>query len=146
MSRKTNRAHHQRSSLINKPELKKFDIDTSKLLSFSFAHLDTSQGNTPDGLAKNNSDLIKTFFERLRDYSRLTFNEAKSKVFRVYGSFPPPDKTDFNRPTHVPIDACWVSFHLQGEPRIICHIIRSVLFIVFIDCDHKFWKSKKRNT
>lgn len=143
-NRKANKSKQRQSPLFKKTELQRSDIDTSRL-SFSFAHLDTSQGNTSDELVKR--DLINNFFEKLRNYSQSNFNEAnKSRAFNVYGNFPPTDKTHFNHPRHIPTDACWVSFHLQGKPRIISHIIGSVLFIVFIDCDHKFWESKKRNT
>jgi len=69
-----------------------------------------------------------------------------SDKFTVYGDFPPSNKTDFFHPKQVPEDAKWARIHVNGLHCLIGHVIYDTFYLVFLDQEHKFWKSVLKNT
>lgn len=63
--------------------------------------------------------------------------------FTRYGDFPPPEKTRFVHPQHVPEDACWARIHITGKAVLAGHIVEDTFFIVFLDKTHKFYLTKR---
>lgn len=113
-------------------------------LTYSFRHLDESQGDTiKDWQSKG---ILAEAFATLRDYSSNTISEALGAKFKIYGDFPPKEKTDFSHPRHVPPDAQWASMHVTGRVCIAGHVVNSTFFIVFLDSEHRFWISKLKGT
>jgi hypothetical protein len=47
---------------------------------------------------------------------------------------------------HIIEDAEWASLHIKGKERIAGHIIGNVFYVVFLDKDHRFWRTEKKHT
>ena len=94
-------------------------------------------------------DMLKTFFERLKNLSKLTRDEAlRQTQIKIYGDFPPNDKTDFSHPAHVDPNASWAVIKAVGGQKgtVAGYIVESTFYIVFLDKEHRFWVSSKKNT
>ncbi|CAN7724311.1 hypothetical protein LJR290_006147 [Variovorax sp. LjRoot290] len=117
----------------------------SDLLSFNFKQLDFEQGHNFDGWRER--DLLCEMLTRMKDLSSRTINELRStkdSAFSIYAEF--PKKTAFKHPKHVPEDAVWARFHVKGEPVVAGHLVGSVFYVVFLDGEHQFYKTDKKNT
>lgn len=108
---------------------------------------------------------LAELLEKLRDYSRQSLdywcNQSVGKsgtVLAIYNSF--PAKSDFQRPKHVPHQARWGRFRLKHAVRLVGFVLpteyhgqahaktgerfdRNVFYVVFLDANHKFWKSEQ---
>ena len=114
------------------------------LFHISFKHLDKTQGQSfheweTEGLL---ADALIT----LHNYSHSSIQSQLNDKFTCYGDFPPPAKTDFTHPRHVPDDAKWARIHVNGKQVIAGHIFKNTFYIVFLDRDHRFWISEKKHT
>ena len=69
--------------------------------------------------------------------------QVDGEKFSIYNSFPPPDKTKFEYPKHVPEDAIWARIHVNGPAVLIGHIVRDTFYLVFLDKTHKFWLTRR---
>lgn len=69
----------------------------------------------------------------------------QQKLIKVYGKFPP--KSAFQNP-FPDQDLEWaVVMKIGGQKgRIAGHLIGHVFYVVFLDADHKFYLSEKKNT
>lgn len=114
----------------------------NELMVFSFKDFDTSQGQTFNqwGDAK----LLRILLDKIKEYSKKTIIEATRSGFNIYGDFPP--KTEFSHPRHITDDAVWASMHIQGKERVAGHVVGNVFYVVFLDQEHKFWKTEKKHT
>lgn len=50
------------------------------------------------------------------------------------------------RPMHVPEDAEWARIHVNGKQIIAGYVNRNVFNVVFLDKEHKFYKTEKKHT
>lgn len=121
------------------------------LLTFSFKDLDQSQPKGSPQTIKTwmNSNLLMPLIERLRDLSKLTRDEAlKQEQIKIYGNFPPTDKTIFSHPPHVEDNVAWSVIKAIGGQKgtLAGYVIESTFYVVFFDKDHKFWISEKKHT
>lgn len=135
---------HQRKSLIANVERPKVgDLAHAKGLVFSLKHLDKSQGQTFDQWESERllADMLVTLHGFCQRESHL---ECRGDSFTVYGSF--PKKSDFKHPEHVPPDAQWARIHVKGKPCIGGHVFQNIFYIVFLDKDHRFWVTEKKNS
>lgn len=88
--------------------------------------------------------LLSKALETLHGYSHKPLMEqVDGDKFAIYKSFPPPEKTMFEYPRHVPEDAQWARIHVNGPAVLIGHIVRNTFYLVFLDKTHKFWLSKR---
>lgn len=122
-----------------------------KLLTFSFKDIDETQpSNAPQSIKSwNDEGLLKPFLERLRDLSKLTRDEAcKQQKIKIYGDFPAKAKTDFFHPRHVDEHVAWGVINSVGgqKGRIAGYIVESTFYVVFLDKEHRFFISEKKNT
>ncbi len=126
-------------------------------INFNFAFFDSSQGEDfKDWNQKQLSELLN----KLKNYSKESLEYWKSKrigtkdskVLVVYGNF--PQKSDFKHPKHIPLNVDWARFRLEGDDRLIGFVIsgndcssfnlcKNTFYVVFLDEDHCFYKSKK---
>ncbi|UUI62250.1 hypothetical protein [Aeromonas salmonicida] len=123
---------------------------TRELLTFSFKDLDQTQ---PDGACQtidlwHQKLLLAPLKNRLIELSKLTRDEAKAQQqIKVYGDFPPAKKTDFKHPKHVDSHVAWAVIEgIGGLPRVAGYIVESTFYIVFLDSEHKFWKSELKHS
>ena len=68
------------------------------------------------------------------------------KLIKIYSKVDFPPNSEFKHPKHVKDGVKWASFHIQGKPCVIGYVEDNIFSIVFLDKEHKFWKTKKKNT
>lgn len=77
----------------------------------------------------------------------LNIVEAQQQgMIKIYKDF--PEKSDFELPRHILGDVNWaVIMDIKGQKgRVAGHIIDNVFYVVFLDKEHKFYKTSKKNT
>lgn len=88
--------------------------------------------------------LLSKALETLQGYCKRPLRQQiDGDKFTTYTSFPPPDKTKFEYPRHVPEDAEWARIHVNGPAVLIGHIVGDTFYLVFLDKTHKFWLTKR---
>jgi hypothetical protein len=124
--------------------------EVRELLTFSFKNLVQNQPkNKPETVELwQNLNLVTILVNRLKDLSKLTRNEACiQQQIKIYGDFPPKIKTDFILPDYFDKHLTWgVIEGLGGLPRVAGYMSENTFYIVFLDSNHKFWKSEKKHT
>lgn len=140
---------HQKQSLIKETlasKKSKNELAESDTMLISLKHLDRTQGDSLDDW--DLLEILSSAIETLVGYSGGSIrSQATTEKFTIYGDFPPSEKTDYTHPLHVPEDAEWARIHVNGKQCIIGHIVPpNTFYLVFLDGDHRFWISEKRNT
>ena len=129
-----------------KRELKNIDTKQGKkepLIVFSLKDFDKSQGQSSEEWQKEN--LLSLVFNKLNNISQLTKIEATAQqIIKQYPNFPPD--TEFKHPKHILPDVAWCSMRIQGKERVIGYFEDNIFYIVFLDKNHEFWISEKKNT
>lgn len=127
-------------------------------IAFSFQFFDKSQKAGQDFSNWTNVQLVK-LLEKLKFYcsetmeywKRTHIGKGTGHVLEIYGNF--PVHSGFFHPKHVPIDVKWGRFRLESDMRLAGFIIDSenckqneippnIFYIVFLDANHEFYKSK----
>lgn len=126
-------------------------LEKRALLTFSFKDIDETQPkHNPQSLQIWQEDgLLQTLLIKLKELSKLTRHEAESqKLIKIYGDFPQPENTQYSYPKHIEENVAWgVISSIGGQKsRIAGYLIENTFYIVFLDKEHQFWLSKKKNT
>ena len=125
-------------------------VEVRELLTFSFRDLDQTQPKKKPETVElwQELRLYPALLTRLKELSTLTRDEAcTQQQIKIYGEFPPKGKTDFVAPGYIDKHVAWgVIEGLGGVPRVAGYMSGNTFFIVFLDSDHKFWKSDKKRT
>jgi hypothetical protein len=121
------------------------------LLTFSFKNLDERQPKAnPESLTNwHDENLLASLVSRLKDLSQLGRSEAtQQQQIKIYGDFPPKDKTNFFHPEHVEKNVSWgVIKSIKGQVGTVAgYIVEDTFHVVFLDKNHKFWISEKKHT
>lgn len=126
-------------------ELKKDGTVRKQFLVFSLKDLDRSQGEKFEKWEE--SDILAKALNRIHGFCRMTLQEAKNtNLIKVYGKGLPPN-SKFKHPHYISEDIEWASIRIQGKERIIGYIEQEFIFqVVFLDMEHLFYPSKKKNT
>lgn len=144
-------------SLKNKSQKKKSSVkgvsqvkDQGDYIVFSFKDLDETQKSDTGSINHwQKEGLLLKLLNTIKDLSKMRRNEAcfgnNSKI-KIYGNFPESSNTEYSYPAHVADEAEWARFHLQGKEIIVGHIVNNIFYVVFLDKDHKFYISEKKNT
>lgn len=142
-NKKQRRADLQRKK--GTKELRSGGVDRPLNLVFSLAQLDKQQGQDYEDWEEHK--LLSKALKRVQGICSMTYHEAvQSEMISIYTNEMPP-KTEFERPKHIPEDAVWASLRIQGQERIIGYIENGYIFqVVFLDKEHKFYPSEKKNT
>lgn len=115
------------------------------LIVFSFKDFDRNQGQTFKEWEEE--ELLANACEKLAGISQLTVGQAvQQQIIKIYTKTDFPPNSAFKHPAHVPEDVQWAAMRIQGKERIIGYFEDNIFYIVFLDKDHEFWKSKKKNT
>ncbi|WP_147432363.1 hypothetical protein [Pararobbsia silviterrae] len=141
------------------------DGDTLTLrCKFNFSYFCT-QGNHGKAFSDLSKEEMEDLFQKLLDFCRaplMHWQKQKhgiSTTLAIYEKF--PTMSDFTHPKHVPHDVHWGRFRLSKEVRLVGFVVppdlskayhqkTNVLFdcntfyIVFLDCNHGFYKSKNK--
>lgn len=110
----------------------------------SFQYLDHGQKYASTFRDWQKVGLLSKALELLQGYCcRPLLEQIDGDKFTRYGDFPPPAKTLFYRPKHVPEDADWARIHVNGPSVIVGHLVSDTFYVVFLDKTHKFWLTKR---
>ncbi|MCI5123238.1 MAG: hypothetical protein D3925_01860 [Candidatus Electrothrix sp. AR5] len=169
MTKKRNRFpnQHRSNKLRDLAELLGLQDEISNLTercAFNFSYFDCSQEAGVDFCILSEVQQ-RNLVQSLVDYSKnsLSYWDCQGDIFVVYDTFPSKNKTDFFHPKHVPHDVCWCRFRLAGKFRLVGFTVPKKLheqrhgktqelynsntfYVVFLDPNHNFWKSKKKHT
>ncbi len=129
-------------------ELKGIELKQGRrepLIVLSFRDFDRNQGQDFEDWEKEN--LLALAINKLREICQLTRVQATTQqMIKQYSKVDFPPSTAFEHPKHVLPDVVWCSMHIQGKECIIGHFEDNIFHIVFLDKNHEFWISKKKNT
>ena len=116
-----------------------------KYVVFSFKDFDKNQGqNFKDW---ESDELLALAVDKISQLSNLTMSQAiQQQIIKVYTKVEFPPNSDFTYPKHVKDGVNWASFHVQGKECIIGYVEENIFYIVFLDKEHQFWKTEKKNT
>lgn len=138
----------ERSIASYKRELKGVETKQGRkepLIVLSFRDFDRNQGQNFEEWEEEK--LLALAISKLRDICQLTRVQATSQqIIKQYSNVDFPPNTVFEHPKHVLPDVVWCSMHIQGKECIIGHFEDNIFHIVFLDKNHEFWISKKKNT
>jgi hypothetical protein len=120
-------------------------VKKEPLIVLSFRDFDRNQGQNFEEWEEEK--LLALAISKLRDICQLTRAQATSQqIIKQYSNVDFPPNTAFEHPKHVLPDVVWCSMHIQGKECIIGHFEDNIFHIVFLDKNHEFWISKKKNT
>ena len=124
---------------------KKSTVNTSfENFKVSFQYVDSSQKYASSFRDWQKAGLLSKMLELLQGYCcRPLLAQIDGDKFSTYQGFPPPEKTLFEFPSHVPEDANWARIHINGPSVIIGHIVNDTFYVIFLDKTHKFWLTKR---
>jgi len=131
----------------NTREEKKVKEDLPKMV-FSFKDFDIKQIPPGQSFDKwQEEKLLAYMLQKFGHICGLNIVEAQQQqVLKIYGDF--PLKTDFKAPQHITDDVNWaVIMDIKGQKgRVAGHIIDNIFYVVFLDQEHRFYITEKRNT
>lgn len=120
------------------------DFSVQKIV-FSLRDYDRNQGQSFTNW--EDDKLLALALDKLSQLSQLTIAQAQQQqILKIYTKVDFPPRTKFKYPRHIKDGVTWASFHIQGKECIIGHIEDDVFYIVFLDKEHDFWISEKKNT
>jgi hypothetical protein len=115
------------------------------LIVLSFRDFDRNQGQSFEEWQQES--LLALAISRLGDVCQLTVGQAVAQqIIKPYTKVGFPPESGFTHPKHVLPDVIWCSMHIQGKECVIGYLVDNIFYIVFLDKDHEFWITKKRNT
>jgi hypothetical protein len=123
-------------------------IDERPLMLFSFKDFQYNTQSPPGQTYKTwqENELLAYMLEKFGYICNVNRIEAEQQKFiKVYGDF--PSNSAFQNP-FADRDLDWaVIMKISGQKgRIAGHIIGHIFYIVFLDAEHKFYPSEKKNT
>ena len=126
-------------------ELRKDGLVPKKYIVFSLRYLDKTQGQTPEKW--EDEKILGKAINRIQGFCSMTVTDAiQSQTLKIYGKEIPKD-SNYKHPKYLDDDIEWASLRIQGKERIIGYIESEFIFnIVFLDMEHEFYPSKKKNT
>jgi hypothetical protein len=115
------------------------------LIVLSFKDFDRNQGQSFEEWQQE--QLLALAIEKLREICQYTVGQVlQQQIVKVYTKVPFPPESGFVHPRHVAQDVDWASMHIQGKPCVIGYFEDNIFHVVFLDKDHEFWLTKKKNT
>lgn len=137
-----------RSASSFKREVKNIDVRQGvkePLIVISFRDFDRTQGQCFKDW--EDEKILALAVSKLREVCQLTVGQALAKnIIKIYSKVDFPPDSEFFHPKHVLPDVKWCSMHIKGKECVIGYFEDNIFQIVFLDKDHLFWKSEKRNT
>ncbi len=112
---------------------------------FSLRQFDRNQGQGFEEWEKEG--LLAAMIEKLSGISQLTVGQVISQqIIKPYTKVDFPPNSAFIHPKHVPEGINWASMHIQGKECVIGYFEENIFYIVFLDKNHEFWLTQKKNT
>jgi hypothetical protein len=121
------------------------ESDQKRKIVFSLRDFDRKQGQSFSEW--EDDKLLALALDKLSQLSQLTVAQAQQQqILKIYTKIEFPPKSKFKYPKIIKENVLWASFHIQGKECIIGHIEDDIFHIVFLDKEHEFWISEKKNT
>jgi hypothetical protein len=131
-----------------KRNLKQIETKQGKkdpLIVLSFKNFDINQGQSFGEWEAE--QLLSVAINKLRALCQYTIPQATNAgMLKIYTKVPFPPESGFEHPKHIPPDIDWCSMHIGNKPCVIGYFEDNIFHIVFLDKEHEFWISKKKNT
>lgn len=126
-------------------DLSNKEPEQKRKIVFSLRDFDRNQGQSFSEW--EDDKLLALALDKLSQLSQLTIAQAQQQqILKIYTKVDFPPKSKFKYPKIIKEGVLWASFHVQGKECIIGHIEEDIFHIVFLDKEHEFWISDKRNT
>ncbi|WP_422354134.1 hypothetical protein [Roseivirga pacifica] len=96
----------------------------------------------------NESGLLQKLLIRLKHVGQHSVHEVKQmKLIKEYHKVKFPLDSGFTEPKHVS-NVTWAVMHLTDNSKevVVGYIEEDVFYIVFLDQEHQFWPTSKKNT
>ncbi|MCL1065855.1 hypothetical protein L2735_03415 [Shewanella olleyana] len=166
MSVKRNKNKRGLAYLTNMPTKLLSDTDIEKRCKFNFSYLHHSGEWGQDfiewNLAAGNSSIVK-LINKIKDYTKSSLEHWVNKpctgghVLKFYDRF--PLHSNFSQPKSIPTDVEWGVFRLENKARLVGFRVSettsavyeqkyctNTFYVVFLDNNHDFYPTTKRNT
>ncbi len=96
----------------------------------------------------SNLDLLAKLLRKMQQCGQHSVHEIRQKKWiKEYSkvSFPPNSK--FTHPKHIS-EVTWAVMHITDNSKevVVGFVEDDVFYLVFLDKDHEFWPTKKKNT
>lgn len=131
-----------------KRETKSLEIRQGKkdsLIVLSFKDFDINQGQSFEDWEQDM--LLAQAINKLKTLCGYTIPQATNiGLLKIYTKVPFPPESAFVHPKHIPHDVDWCSMHIGNKPCVIGYFEDNIFNVVFLDKDHEFWITKKKNT
>ena len=115
------------------------------LIVLSFKDFDRNQGQSFEEWEEDK--LLALAVSKLREVCQLTKAQAiANQIIKPYSKIDFPPESIFEHPKHVLPDVTWCSMHIKGKECVIGYFIDNVFQVVFLDKNHEFWITQKKNT
>ncbi len=140
------------------------DIETRCKFNFSYFHHSGKWGQDfiEWNLAAGTSSLVK-LINKIKDYTKSSLEHWKNQpyaggnVLKFYDAF--PSHSNFSQPKSIPTDVEWGVFRLENKARLVGFRVpetvnamygrkycTNTFYVTFLDKEHDFYPTIKRNT
>jgi hypothetical protein len=138
----------EREPSAYKREMKGLEVRETKKEPFivlSFKDFDRNQGQSFEEWQEEK--LLALAINKLREVCQKTVVQAITEgIIKQYTKVDFPPESSFEHPKHILPDVTWCSMHIQGKECVIGYFEDNIFQIVFLDKNHEFWETKKKNT
>lgn len=110
----------------------------------SLKHLDRTQGESL--YQWEEKGILAHAVDVLGGYCQRALRSQLSDKFTVYGAYPSKEKAGYFCPSYIPEDAEWGRIHVTGTQIIAGHVVGNTFYVVFLDPDHRFYKTELKHT
>lgn len=137
---------HQKKSIISTTLNEKRTVsssDRTNCFVVSFKDIDRNQGDSISDWSSQG--LLERLIDTLQGYCcRPLIEQVDNDKFTIYGGF--PKESDYEHPKSIPEDAEWARIHIGGKEVVAGHVVKNTFYVVFLDSEHRFYITKKKNT
>jgi hypothetical protein len=148
MSKGKQHKFKERNANTYEREVKTLDTRQGKKEPFivlSLYYFDRNQGQSFKEW--EDEQLLALALVKLMELCQYTRGQATAQqIVKPYTKVGFPPDSAFVHPKHVLPDVIWCSMHIQGKECIIGFFEDNIFHIVFLDKEHEFWKTYKKNT
>jgi hypothetical protein len=120
--------------------------DKQRYLTFTFSKHIQGEGQTIEEWAR--LGLLEPLIIRLKYVGQHTTQYVRqNQLIKEYHKVSFPLDSGFREPKHV-IGVTWAVMHITNTSKevVVGYIEEDIFYIIFLDKDHIFWPSKKKNT
>jgi hypothetical protein len=130
-----------------KQNREKSPVKEQETILISWKHYRGKDGKIGQLISEWDENLLKKFFNKVDIIQELNYSQARDqRLIKFYTCFPKKEKTDFKCPDDLDPTSNWGT--IQGfyqHARVAGFFDKRYFYIVFLDKDHKFYKSSEHH-